>query len=51
MPELPQNKYCPVQSFLTYKISLAHDKDFLWQKPKMINSQPKVKVHGADLKG
>ena len=36
MPELPQNKYCPVQSFLTYKTSLTHDKDFLWQKSKMI---------------
>ena len=44
MPELPNNKYCPVQSFLTYKISLDPKIDHLWQKPKM-------KVFPADGKG
>ena len=32
MPELPGSKYCPVQSFLTYKISLSHSKNYLWQQ-------------------
>ena len=35
MPEMPGNKYCPVQSFLTYKIALDPRKEFLWQKAKI----------------
>ena len=44
MPEMPKSKYCPVQSFLTYKISLTPEKDFLWQKPRM-------KTYPSDGKG
>ena len=34
MPELPGSKYCPVQSYLTYTISLDRNSPYLWQWPK-----------------
>ena len=35
LPETPGSKYCPVQSFLTYRISLDRSVPYLWQRPKM----------------
>ena len=34
MPEMKNNKHCPVQSFLTYLCSLHKDSDSLWQNPR-----------------
>ena len=34
MPEIPNSKMCPVQSFLTYLYSLSPDSNSLWQSPK-----------------
>ena len=31
MPEMKNNKHCPVQSFLTYLCSLHKDSDSLWR--------------------
>ena len=35
MPEIPESKYCPVQSYLTYLYALDKSVDFLWQQPRM----------------
>ena len=44
MPELPGSKYCPVQSFMTYIISLDKRVNHLWQKANR-------KIFPADGKG
>ena len=44
MPELPNCKYCPVQSYFTYLYSLSLKSEFLWQQANR-NSFP------ADGKG
>ena len=35
MPELTGSKNCPVQSYMTYLISLDPKCDYFWQKPRM----------------
>ena len=35
MPEIPDRKYCPLQSYLTYKISFDTISNDLWQQPRM----------------
>ena len=37
MPEIPNCKMCPVQSFLTYLYSLSPECENLWQVPKFTN--------------
>ena len=34
MPEIKDNKMCPIQSYLTQLYSLSLDSDYLWQTPK-----------------
>ena len=34
MPEMKDNKYCPVTSYLTYIMSLSRQSDLMWQQPK-----------------
>ena len=35
MHKIQGNKFCPVQLYLTYKISLDTRSEYLWQKPRM----------------
>ena len=46
MPEMKENKMCPVQSYLTYLYSLSKDSDHLWQTPKFTKfpQDPRVRT-------
>ena len=45
MPEMPDNKYYPIQSYLTYLYSLNKNYNLLWQTPRYTNfpADPKVR--------
>ena len=45
MPEIPNSKMCPVQSFLTYLYSLSPESEYLWQTPKFTEfpANPRVR--------
>ena len=46
MPEMKDNRMCPVQSYLMYLYSLTRDVDALWQTPKFTNfpEDPKIRT-------
>ena len=45
MPGIPNNKMCPVQSYLTYFYSLSKDSDDLWQTPRYAKFPEDPRIH------
>ena len=47
MPEIPNCKMCPVQSFLTYLYSLSPECENLWQVPKFTDfpANPRIRTY------
>ena len=47
MPEIPNCKMCPVQSYLTYYMSLSPECDSLWQSPKFTDfpANPRIRTY------
>ena len=44
MPKIPDIKYCPIQSYLTYFYSLNKESEMLWQTPRYTNFPADLKI-------